>query len=158
MAEETFTAAQFHRQLAVDFYNQTWALMRQSSRTADEDARMMQLAHASCLHWSFVGDAQNQLIGEWQIARVYSVLGGSPGFGGMALYHARRCLAIAEANKTTGFFLGAAFESMARALAVNGDHDEAWKYIGHAKDVLAELSDPEEKEILEKDIASVPVK
>lgn len=154
MAEETLTTAQFHRKMAVDFYNQTWALLRKTGRTADDDARMIQLTHASCLHWSFVGDAQNQLIGEWQIARVYSVLSR----GEMALYHARRCLAIAEANQTTGFFLGAAYEAMARALAVSGEHDEAWKFVAKAKEVLAALTDPEEKEILEKDIASVPVK
>ena len=55
---------------------------------------MIHAAHASRYHWGEVGDDVNLARGEWQCSRVYAVLGrGEP-----ALWHARRCVEIAEAD------------------------------------------------------------
>ena len=56
--------------------------------------------------------------GEWQCARVYSVLGHVE----PALWHARRCVELAEADPDReDWDLPAAYEAMARALHVAGD-------------------------------------
>ena len=55
---------------------------------------MIHAAHASRYHWGEVGDDVHLARGEWQCARVYSVLGRAE----PALWHARRCVELAEAD------------------------------------------------------------
>ena len=87
------------------------------------------------------------------MSRVYSVLGrGEP-----ALYHARRCVEIDEANDAReDWDLGSAYEAMARASAVAGDlagRDE-WKSRAVAE--LAKIADAEDRQVLEQDLATLP--
>src|SRR5579862_2403302 len=123
--------AKLHRRFAAQFFNDTWALIEKPNRSPDDDARMIHLAHASRMHWEFVGDAQNKAVGEWQIARVYSMLKMKEA----AVYHARRCLALIEGAGITGFFLGSAHEGLARALRVAGDQS-AEKHLAAARKIL----------------------
>jgi hypothetical protein len=73
-----------HSRLAAAFFNETWRLLNLTQRSAEQDVQMIHCAHASRMHWELVGDARNHAVGEWQIARVYSVLQ----FPQPALYHA----------------------------------------------------------------------
>jgi len=106
------------RALAVGLFNYTWTLLENPDRTREQDDEMLNAAHASRYHWGEVGEAVNLSRGEWQVSRVYSVLGrGEP-----ALYHARRCVEINEANDTReDWELGSAYEAMARAHNPYGD-------------------------------------
>jgi hypothetical protein len=107
------------RALAVGLFNYTWTLLENAHRTPEQDDEMLHAAHASRYHWGEVGEKVNLARGEWQVSRVYAVLGrGEP-----ALYHARRCVEINEANADgrEDWDLGSAFEAMARASAVAGD-------------------------------------
>ena len=139
------------RQLAVDLFNGTWELMARADRTADDDAAMVHSAHASVHHWSQVGTAENQARGEWQVSRVYAVLGrGEP-----ALWHAQRCLDLCTTHGLTDWDLAFAHEAMARAHAVAGDVDEAREHLAAARAVpVAEAGD---RELVESDLATVPV-
>ena len=95
-----------------------------SLRTRDQDDELVHAAHASRYHWGEVGEATQRAIGEWQVARVYSVLGrGEP-----AVHHARRCLEIAEEHGLERWLFASAFEGLARALAVAGQREEALHY------------------------------
>lgn len=140
-----------HRHYAVQFFNDTWALIEKINRTPDEDARMIHMAHASRMHWEFAGTAQNWSVGEWQIARVYSVLG----MAAPAQYHARRCLELAQKAGITGFFLGSAHEGMARALRVGKD-PRAQEHLDEARRILKDLTDPDDIKTLEADLAGIP--
>ena len=140
-----------HRRLAASFFNQTWSLLDKTDRTPDDDARMIHIAHASRMHWEIVGTPQNRAVGEWQIARVYGVLGRIDS----ALYHARRCLETMQAAGITGFYLGSAHEGMARALRLAGD-SESEKHVELARSILKTLNDSEDREVLEGDLASLP--
>ena len=64
-----------HRRLGVDLFNFTWTLIEKADRTPAETDEMIHAAHASRYHWSKAGTNANLGRGEWQIARVYSVLG-----------------------------------------------------------------------------------
>ena len=76
---------------------------------------MLSAAHASAYHWLKAGGTlTNAARSQWQIARVYSTLGrGEP-----AMWHARRCVELAEAAVADGvaddWDLPAALETMAR--------------------------------------------
>ena len=80
-------AAQDEQARFGDLFNLVWELLERPGRSAEEDDRMVHAAHASRYHWGQVGQPTQFAIGEWQCARVYSVLGRAE----PALHHARRC-------------------------------------------------------------------
>ena len=146
-----------HRRLGVDLFNHVWTLIEKPDRTAAETDEMIHAAHASRYHWSKAGTTVNLGRGEWQIARVYSVLGrGEP-----ALWHARRCLAHVEAAAAAGeaddWDLPAAYESMARAQAVAGDRAAAVSWRDRAHGALSAISDPDDRKHIEGDLATLPL-
>jgi hypothetical protein len=71
---ENLIEPQDHRKLAASFFNETWRLLNLTDRSDNQDAQMIHCAHASRMHWELVGDSKNRAIGEWQTARVYSIL------------------------------------------------------------------------------------
>jgi hypothetical protein len=139
------------RALAVGLYNRVWQLLDTDDRTVEQDDEMVDAAHASRYHWGHIGTAQNYAVGEWQLSRVYSVLGrGEP-----ALHHARRCLALTEENALPAWTLGSAFEAMARAAAVAGDPAAAsWRAKAVAQ--LDQIEDPDDREVVARDVATLP--
>lgn len=111
---------------------------------------MIHGAHASCYHWSKVGNATNLSIGEWQISRVYAVLKRPE----PALYHARRCLEISEQNKLPAFNLGYAHEALARALSLTHD-PAAQQHLDQAHQHATAITDPEEQKVLLADLQTI---
>jgi hypothetical protein len=140
------------RQLAVDLFNEVWRLMELEDRQSDEDDRMVHLAHASRYHWGEVGTSVNRSRGEWQVSRVYALLGrGEP-----ATHHARAGLAICEANGIKDWDLAYAYEALARAAAVSGDAAAATDWLAKARAATAEVADEEDRELLLSDLATIP--
>jgi tetratricopeptide (TPR) repeat protein len=141
------------RQLAVDLFNHAWTLMRLPQRTPEQDDELIHAAHASRHHWGEVGTAANLARGEWQVARVYSILGRAE----PALHHARRCLAYCEQNPEAveDWDLAFAYEALARAHLVAGDADEAARCEARARELGEKIADPEDRELLEKDLTAL---
>jgi DNA-binding transcriptional MerR regulator len=147
--------ADTHRQLGVDLFNHVWRLLEMTERTPDEDDLMAHAAHASVFHWTRAAPQnlrQRQAVGEWQCARVYAVLGrGEP-----ALHHARRSLALAEAGGVEDWVVAAAYEGMARASDVAGDRAGFASWREKARVAVAAIADPEDREVIEGDLATLP--
>jgi DNA-binding transcriptional MerR regulator len=146
-----------HRRLGVDLFNFTWTLIEKADRTAAETDEMIHAAHASRYHWSKAGTTVNLGRGEWQCARVYSVLGrGEP-----AVWHAGRCVeyseAAAKAGETESWDVPSAYEAMARALAVSGDRAGAEAWREKARAAVATIEDPDDRGQIEQDIATLPL-
>ena len=101
-----------HRQLGVDLFNHTWTFLDQEERTPDEDDAMIHAAYASRYHWSQASqEAKHQARGEWQLARVFAVLGrGEP-----AVYHGERCLEWCGRGEVEDWDVAFAHEALARA-------------------------------------------
>jgi DNA-binding transcriptional MerR regulator len=149
----TETAAPTERQLAADLFNLVWTLLEQTGRTTEDDDRMLHAAHASRYHWGQVGGPEQLAIGEWQCARVYSVLGrGEP-----ALHHARRCLEIATTAEVPDWLVASAHEGLARAYLVAGNRTSALDERALARGVLERVGDAEDRQIVEDDLASLPL-
>jgi hypothetical protein len=142
------------RALAVGLFNRTWTLLEKVDRTPAETDEMIHAAHASRYHWGEVGEVVNLARGEWQCSRVYAVLGrGEP-----ALWHARRCVEINEANPDReDWDLASAYEAMARALAVAGDLGGAADWKARAVAACAAIAEAEDREAIGQDIATLPV-
>jgi DNA-binding transcriptional MerR regulator len=140
------------RQLGVDLYNSTWALIEKADRTPAETDEMIHRAHASRWHWARVGEPKNLARGEWLCSRVYATIGrGEP-----ALWHARRCVEINEANGIADWDIAAAYEAMARASFVAGDPASGGLWKAKAVAALEEIADPDDREPIAQDVATLP--
>lgn len=140
-----------HRWFSADCFNRTWQRIEQTDRTAEEAEQMLLTCQASLWHWTQRSDctSRNLSIGYWQLSRVCSVLGLSS----EALRAAENCLRHSQGEAP--FFLGFAHEALARAYAVSGDLDACRSHRAVALAFAAELEDPEERGMLEKDLAEL---
>lgn len=150
--------ADTHRRLGKELYNHTWSLIELTDRTPEQVDEMIAATHASAYHWSKAGGTlANAARSQWQIARVYATLGR----GEAALWHARRCVQLAEAAVAAGvaddWDLPAALETLARAQAVSGDAAAARSTQARAREALAGIADPEDRQLIEQDLSSLPL-
>jgi hypothetical protein len=141
-----------HRELGRSLNGLVWQLLARPNRSAEDDARMVDAAHASQYHWREVGGPPGTR-GEWLISHVYAVLGRAE----PALHHARRCLELAASEPGVADFDHAyAAEAMARALAGAGDLDQAAAWHARATAAGAAIADAEDREIFTGDLVAGP--
>jgi tetratricopeptide (TPR) repeat protein len=125
----------FHRKIARDCFNKAWNYLDKKDRDTNDEQQMLNLAHASRYHWSFVGKPENLAVGDWQISRIYAVLNQPH----LALHFARSALEICQKNNLSEYLVSA-YEGMARAYAVAKDHSSARNYISKAREQLGTLT------------------
>jgi hypothetical protein len=76
--------------------------------------------------------------------------------GEPAQYHARRCLEVCQQHGIGDWDLAFAYEALARASAVAGDARGRDGYLADARAAGEAIKDPEDRELLEKDLATIP--
>jgi hypothetical protein len=118
------------RRIAVDLFNEVWALLETPDRTPEQDERMVHAAHGSRLHWQAAGTAENIAVGDWLCSRVYAVLGRAE----PAIFHARWCLSRAESEDLPDWIRAEAHEALARGRLVAGETDDAAPRRGSPRD------------------------
>lgn len=140
------------RRVAVDLFNEVWALLETADRTPEQDERMLHAAHGSRLHREVAGTAESVAIGDWLCSRVYAVLGRAE----PALFHARWCLTRAESADLPDWIRAQAHEALARAHAVAGDGDDARRHADEAGSIASTIEDDEDCEVVLGDLATLP--
>jgi hypothetical protein len=140
-----------HKQMAIDLFNLTWDLIEKQDRTENDDDTMLYAAMASRYHWGIVGTPLNFARGEWQISRVYAILGR----GEAALHHARKSEKLCLDHDLGEFDLGFAYEAMARAHAVSGEITEQERYFGLALQTAEKVDMESNRDWLMKNIHAV---
>lgn len=140
-----------HRKLAATLFNDVWRLLEKKGRSHGDDLRMIHEAHASRYHWGRVGTPANLAIGEWQVSRVYAVLKRPE----PALYHAKRCLEVCEANDVHDFPLAYAYEALARASALARRTADRDRYLRRAQAIGRSIREADERDQFFRDLASV---
>jgi uncharacterized protein YndB with AHSA1/START domain len=140
-----------HRAFARSLNGLVWRLLARTGRTGDDDARMVDAAHASQYHWREAGGPPATR-GEWLVSHVYAVLGRPE----PALHHARRCLELADGPGVADFDTAYAAEAMARALACAGDLDQAAGWHSRATAAGATVTNDEDRKIFTEDLATGP--
>ena len=115
---------------------------------------MIHAAHASRYHWGQVPSATPAHLarGEWQISRVYAVLGRAE----PALYHARRVLDLCQQNGIGDWDLAFAYEALARAHAVAGDAARAREFTDRALAATEDIADDEDRDLVLADLETIP--
>ncbi|HZG36568.1 MAG TPA: hypothetical protein VEY87_12060 [Gaiellaceae bacterium] len=140
------------RRLAVALFNHVWTLLELPERTREQDDELVHAAHASRHHWAAVGTARNLARGEWQVSRVYAVLGRAE----PALYHGRRCLELLEASGDgEDWDVPFAHEALARAYFLAGDGAAAQQHLGLARELGAAIADAGDRDHLERELADL---
>lgn len=146
-----------HRFFGVEFNNEVWALIDDGlSPQSPEADRELALygAYASLRHWLDAGNVANHARGEHLVARA-AIAVGRPD---VSLVHARRCLELVEGNPDEMEDWDAPFahEALARALAATGDREGGAIHRLLCLELTAALDDPEDRGILEGELAREP--
>ena len=69
--------------------------------------------------------------------------------------YAQLCLDVSQGDDIPPFYLGFAYEALARAESIVGDQEKVEEYIDKARDIAAQLTNEEEKKMLEKDLDTI---
>jgi len=151
MKKPKFDLLAAHRYFSAYCFNQAWELIEKPSRAPQEDEELVRLNQASIWHWTQREDCtdRNLSIGYWQASRIYALLERAE----EALRYARLCLEHSQAQPP--FYLGYAYETLARAEALAGNPQEAGRHLSRAFELAAAVADAEERQILMADLESL---
>lgn len=139
------------RKLAGSLFNRTWDLLAQKRRTPEENEELVRTAHASAYHWYRVGTARNFSIAEWQLSRVYSVVGRPE----PALHHAERSLRFATRARLASFYVAYGHEALARAHSIARAGRLRDVHLGEARRLAAKVRGEDDRRMLEEDLATI---
>ena len=139
------------RKFAIGCFNGTWDLIEKADRTPEDDARMIHMAHASRYHWGEIGTPLNFARGDWQISRVYAILGQ----GENALNYAKSCLHLCVDHDLGDFDLAFAYEAAARAFYVLGDSEMTEKHLALAKKAGENIAKEDDKKYFFNELESI---
>ena len=142
---KTHTIDEAHLYFAKSINGRVWELLQKPGRSQSDNDEMLYAAHACTYHWKFAGTAVHQQRGEWLISHVHVALGHAK----EALRHAERCFEITQANKSVmhDFDVAYAFEGLARANAMIGDHKIAEEFFELAQKAGNAIANEEDKSI-----------
>ncbi len=143
--------AGWHRTFAPRAFNHTWSLLDLEEPTREEEEEMLSSAFAQRFHWYEVGGPRERAIADWQVSRVAAVLG----YADLALRFGERSLAVCLDNDLDAFVTGFAHEAIARAAAEVDDIEMFTEHLEAAKENLLEIEDPEDRDVLEADLAEM---
>jgi cation transport regulator ChaB len=151
MAEEAqFDAAGAHRYFSAACFNKAWEYLDKTDRTSDDDQRMIETTLASVWHWTQRPDCTdtNLSIGYWQASRVYATVGSAA----EAYRYGELCLKASQVEGMPPFYLGYAYEALARAALVMGDRAKMGEHLSQARRVADTVPDLEARKALVADL------
>jgi tetratricopeptide (TPR) repeat protein len=142
-----------HKQIASQCFNRVWDFLDLQERTKEEEEQMIHLAHTSFWYWTQVEDhtSTNLSIGYWQIARVYAVVGN----GEQSRFFAERCVEVSLESDIPPFYIGYAYEALARAYMVLGQTEIALENIQKALNYTQDVVVEDSKNMLLKDLNEI---
>lgn len=156
MAKRTdFDIGAAHKHFSVICFNKAWELIEKSDRTPDEDEQMIRLSLSSHWHWRQRKDytSKNASIAYWQTSRVYAVLSR----GDESRHYGQLCLGVSQGEDIEPFFLGYAYEALARAEVVSANQSEMDAYLHQANQIVEKITDSDEKKMLLDDLTTIRV-
>ncbi len=111
---------------------------------------MLAAAHASFWHWTQHPQCtqQNSSVGYWQLSRVYALVGQ----GELARQYGQKALAVAENAPLPPYFVGYAYEALARAARVLGEAQSQKRFVERGRESAAKVESDESRRLLEADL------
>lgn len=128
-----------HQYFSALCFNSAWDLIDNPDRTPEEDEDMIRLGMAAMWHWMQRPDCtkKNLSIGYWQLSRIYAILRQADN----ARYYGQRCLDVSQDKDIPPFYLGYAYEALARAESVAGERARMKAYISQAQQAAEKVTD-----------------
>lgn len=153
MKKPEINPADSHHYFSENCFNQTWDLIDIPDKTDDQNEEMLLLAMTSCYHWSQRKDStpEKMSIAYWLISRVYALLNQARN----ARHFAQRSLVLAEQGNLSAFYLGYAYESLARSELLSKNMDQSREYLEKAKIYAAQVPDENDRKLLVDDLATI---
>ncbi|MHA2273772.1 MAG: hypothetical protein ACXACI_18135 [Candidatus Hodarchaeales archaeon] len=159
--EEKLTELEWHRKMAAQLFNHTWALIdKGENRSKEESDEMIHAAHASRYHWTVVvrsgkypkAGPKNLQAGDWLMSRVHTLLKLQyPG-----ILYAQSAIDICEANNIGDYNLAWAYEAMARALSLTNDREDDLKtFLKKAKEAGDKIEKEEDRKSFFSELATI---
>jgi len=150
-----FDQAAAHKYYSANCFNQAWDLIDKEQRTPEEDEQMIRLTHASFYHWTQRSDYSitSASIGYWQASRIYAILGQSEN----AARYGNLCLDVSQEEGVQPFFLGFAYEALARAAAAAGNRQDMAAYLDKAKSAADEVQKADDRKMLLADLETISI-
>ena len=145
-----FDVVAVHKYFSAECFNRTWGLLDKAERTPQENQDMVLLSLASLWHWTERDDCSdtNMSIGYWQASRVYATIG----LPGEARRYGQLCLGASEQPGVLPFYLGYAYEALARAEHAAGDPAKAREHLAESRRIAEGLPNPDAKKQLLADL------
>ena len=142
-----------HQNLSGDCFNKCWTLIDKKNRTPEDVEDMILLANASLWHWKQRADCKplNLSIGYWQVSRVYALASEY----GLARLFGEKCLKVGQDNKLPPFYVGYAYEALARAEVLHKDMKKAKGLLAEARKQLKSVTEKDDRGLLEADLVTL---
>ena len=142
-----------HRYFSAQCFNRAWDLIDKPDRIPEEDEEMVRLSMAASWHWTQRPDCTNKnlSIGYWQISRSYALLRQADN----ARFYAQRCLDVSQGDDIAPFYLGYAYEALARAESVAGERARMKAYISLAQEAAEKVTDMDAHKQLLNDLETI---
>ena len=149
--EPGFDVAAAHKYFAAHCFNAAWDLIDKASRTPEDERTMVALNQASIYHWQNRPDCTNEKlsVGYWQASRIQSLLGNAA----EATRFAEVCLRYSGGLEP--FYVGYAYEALARAASLAGDRLKAAEYRSLAQARAELVEDEQHRALLVNDLAGL---
>lgn len=151
--EPEFDVNAAHRFFSGQCFNKAWDLIDRADRTPQEDEEMIRLSQASIWHWTQREDctATHMSTGYWQASRIYAILGQADN----ARRYGQLCLDASRGEDVAPFYLGYAYEALARAEAVAGNRAKTEQYLTQARQIAEQVPDADSKKWLLDDLGTI---
>lgn len=153
--KDDFDQAAAHKYYSANCFNQAWDLIDKDQRTPEEDEHMIRLTLASHYHWTQRADYSNTnaSIGYWQTARIYAILGQAEN----ALRYGQLCLNVSQESGVPPFFLGYAYEALARAAAAAGNQQDMTAHLEDARSAAEKVQKADDRKMLLDDLQTIQI-
>jgi len=145
--------ATWQRRLASQANNRAWSLSESLGRTPEEDEEMLQAAHAAMYFWKKAGNANNHAHAALLVAHAYALLR----LPGPAKHYLRQFQPFFLDQESKPWELALSHAVVANVAAAAGEGDAHARHYAEAARLIAELPDPEDREILDATLRVIPV-
>lgn len=141
-----------HRKVAIERHNHCWELLERDDRNQDDDVDLLTSAFESRIHWSFAGGPEQWAISDWMVSRAAADVEQ----GSLSLAFALRANDAARESDAPDWLVASVAEGVARAYAATGSHEERDEWLRHAERLVESIADEEDRELIARQLASVP--
>ena len=140
------------RWFAVESNNRAWSLSEAETRSPEEEAEMLNAAHAAALHWSKVGTEHNAALAGMLLGRVHALLG----HGDLAMRYAQPSFDYFTSRDSADWELAFAHAVLANAAWAAKETTLHARHYALAKELGEAMADVEDREIFEATFRRIP--